>query len=50
MNRKARLVTAAGLAPLLILASLLAYAGRYGLHVLFRHGGTYWLQLSTNRA
>ncbi len=30
----------------LSVAGLWAYAGSYGLHVLFRHGGTYWITVA----
>lgn len=32
----------------LSVAGLWAYAGSYGLHVLFRHGGTYWITVATD--
>lgn len=31
---------------MLSVAGLWAYAGSYGLHVLFRHGGTYWITVA----
>jgi len=43
---KAGLIMALG--SLAALAALLAYAGPYGLHVLLRRGGTWWLPLSMN--
>jgi hypothetical protein len=36
--------------PLLALGGLWAYAGSYGLHVLFRHGGTYWVNVEADSA
>ena len=36
------------LAVLVALGGIWAYAGTYGLHVLFRHGGTYWVSVSTD--
>jgi Phosphodiester glycosidase len=35
-------------APLFALGGLWAYAGSYGLHVLFRHGGTYWVNVDAD--
>jgi hypothetical protein len=36
------------LVVLLALTGLWTYAGSYGLHVLFRHGGTYWISVSAD--
>ncbi len=45
----ALLLAACGL-PLLILGGLWAYASAYGLHVVFRHGGTFWVPVSKDSA
>jgi phosphodiester glycosidase len=37
-------------AALFALGALWAYAGSYGLHVLFRHGGTYWINVGAESA
>ncbi len=34
----------------LMLGGLWAYAGVYGLHVLVRHGGTWWVPVATDSA
>jgi phosphodiester glycosidase len=39
---------AASLVLALALGGLWAYAGSYGLHVLVRHGGTYWINVRTD--
>ncbi len=44
------LLGAGGLAVLAALSGLWAYAGSYGLHVLLRHGGTYWVSVPTDSA
>lgn len=35
---------------LFALGGIWAYAGSYGLHVLFRHGGTYWVSVGADSA
>jgi Phosphodiester glycosidase len=35
---------------ILALCGVWAYAGSYGLHVVFRHGGTYWVNVSAESA
>ncbi len=42
----ARLVVASCFAGILALGGVWIYAGNYGLHVLFRHGGTYWITIA----
>jgi hypothetical protein len=39
---------AASVAATIAVVALWAYAGSFGLHVLIRHGGTYWLPMSTS--
>src|SRR5579859_5071261 len=43
MKLLSRLAIGCGLAVLLATGGVWAYAGVYGIHVLFRHGGTFWL-------
>jgi hypothetical protein len=47
-KRWPRLLLAAGAALLVATAALWAYGGLYGLNVLVRHGGTYWLRVSAD--
>jgi hypothetical protein len=42
------LFAASCLALLIALGSLWVYAGSYGLHVLLRHGGTFWVSVGTD--
>lgn len=44
----AGLLVAAFLAVASALGGIWAYAGIYGLHVLFRHGGTWWVSVGTD--
>jgi hypothetical protein len=48
VKRWSRAVLAVGAALTLATAALWAYAGPYGLNVLVRHGGTYWLRVSAS--
>jgi Phosphodiester glycosidase len=48
MKRIARALLAGGAASIIVIVALWAYAGSYGLHVLVRHGGGYWLPVSTS--
>jgi hypothetical protein len=48
VKRWTRAVLAAGAALIVATAALWAYAGPYGLNVLVRHGGTYWLRVSAS--
>jgi hypothetical protein len=43
-------VSAVVLAAFLSLSGVWAYAGVYGLHVLLRHGGTYWINVGVDSA
>ena len=43
-----RLAATGCLIAVLAVGGLWFYAGSYGLHVLFRHGGTYWLPVAAN--
>jgi hypothetical protein len=45
-----KLAICACLAALLAVGTVWARAGSYGLHVLFRHGGTYWLDVTPDSA
>lgn len=40
--------TAAALGLVVAIGGVWAYAGSYGLHVLFRHGGTYWIKVGAD--
>lgn len=44
------LLAAGCVAASLALGSVWAYAGVYGLHVLFRHGGTWWVTVGADSA
>lgn len=48
MRQLGHLLIACGLVLIVATAALWAYAGPYGLHVLIRHGGTYWLPVGAD--
>jgi hypothetical protein len=50
MKRMSRALFAGAAAAVIAIVAMWAYAGAYGFHVLARHGGTYWLSVSTSSA
>jgi hypothetical protein len=48
MKRISLALIAGSVAAIIAIMSLWVYAGSYGLHVLVRHGGTYWLSVSVS--